>query len=190
MLPNDTHNEGMFWSFHVVAKGSLRRVEAVWEGQSMWKHIGSAVVILAISAAGTPAVPQQPRKVPPLNYANFSNDDLCDSFGNLVHMLNEVKRGQEVPGLGGDVEGLKRDYDRVHALIEKRRLIPAKDWTLVAKETVDLDMSRCSVLSAWGEPDHVTRSKFGDVETEAWIYEDPPRMVTLSNGVVSIVTAH
>lgn len=66
--------------------------------------------------------------------------------------------------------------------ISRRGLVPAREWPVIAHGHIEIGMSRCGMLAAWGLPDRVNHVATRFAQTDQYVFG--PNLVYIENGVV------
>jgi hypothetical protein len=119
-----------------------------------------------VSPTATKAVVSQ-------DYSSLSDKELCSSF-------EAIRRCARAPLCSVP----KYEGEKVHAEIDRRKLIPATDWATVETGSVNRGMGYCAVMAAWGTP-----SMASDAGLTTTMVFDGGRAVGFMNGKAIVVTA-
>ena len=119
------------------------------------------------------ASPTAAKAVVSQDYASLSDKELCSSF-------EAIRRCARAPLCSVP----KYESEKVRSEIDRRKLIPATEWSTVEAGSVTRGMGYCAVLAAWGTP--IMASDAGLTTTMVF---DGARSVGFMNGKAIVVTA-
>jgi hypothetical protein len=110
------------------------------------------------------------------------DEELCSAYGLENRVAN-------LPGGRGPFDDLPlRARQTARNEIDRRHLIPQRDWPIIEAGRIDYGMQRCSVLAAWYKPNSASRTRSGNTDVEMWVYNSG-RIAGFRGGSVFTVTS-
>jgi len=83
----------------------------------------------------------------PQSGSNESTIELCAKYADRYYMSGT---GHELPNMKAE--------------LKRRRVFSSSEWRLIDEQSIRVGMSVMALICAWGTPDRINRSSYGDAQ--------------------------